>query len=287
MDAADLSRAISAATAISVSNGLAVDDVHVVQNSNKVSLHLAPCGLFARVAMSGQHVAELEIEIASRLTQVGAPVAQLDDRISAQPCEVDGFALTFWRFLEASAPASYNPEATSAALARLHSGMRSVEVDVPHFTDRVAEAQALVESAELTPILTADERQLLAGRLTSIRDRIERRGVPEQLLHGEPHLGNMVTTADGPRFVDLETCCWGPVEFDLAHVPRDVAAHYPNIDHALLEDCRELVLAMVAAWRADRDDRFPSRERELRRFLTALSVGPPWPTLGDESPDQR
>jgi hypothetical protein len=45
----------------------------------------------------------------------------------------------------------------------------------------------------------------------------------------------------------FETCCRGPVEFDLAHVPEKVSARYPNVDQVLLAECQRLVLAMVAA----------------------------------------
>ena len=84
---------------------------------------------------------------------------------------------------------------------------------------------------------------------------------PEQLLHGEPHPGNLLGTTGGPLFVDWETYCRGPVEFDLAHAPEDVADHYPGVDRALVDDCRVLVPAMVTAWRWDRDDRFPDGRR--------------------------
>ena len=80
-------------------------------------------------------------------------------------------------------------------------------------------------------------------------------------MHGEPHPGNLLATKNGPLFVDLETCCRGPVEFDVAHAPEDVAQHYPGVDQDLLRDCRILVLAMVTAWRWDRTDQFPNGRR--------------------------
>jgi len=79
-----------------------------------------------------------------------------------------------------------------------------------------------------------------------LRRAIRDHGAMEQLLHGEPHPGNVLRTANGPVFVDFETCCRGPVEFDLAHVPDTVSEHYPGVDLVLLRDCRQLVLAMVA-----------------------------------------
>jgi hypothetical protein len=87
---------------------------------------------------------------------------------------------------------------------------------------------------------------------------VRERGAAEQLLHGEPHPGNLLATDNGPVFIDFETCCRGPVEFDLAHAPEEVGDHYPGVDHDRLRDCRILVLAMITAWRWDRDDQLPN-----------------------------
>jgi hypothetical protein len=80
-------------------------------------------------------------------------------------------------------------------------------------------------------------------------------------------------------FIDLETCCRGPVEFDLAHVPEAACERYPNVDQGLLDECRQLVLAMVAAWRWDVGDQFPNGRRFGEELLRVLREGPPCPTL--------
>ncbi len=61
-------------------------------------------------------------------------------------------------------------------------------------------------------------------------------GAAEQLLHGEPHPGNVLTTKSGLLFIDLETCCRGPVEFDLAHTPEEVSEHYTDVSRSLLSE---------------------------------------------------
>ncbi|UUN25231.1 phosphotransferase [Streptomyces sp. FIT100] len=101
-----------------------------------------------------------------------------------------------------------------------------------------------------------------AGRqLRSLRRVIGEHGGAQQLLHGEPHPGNLLTTKNGLLFIDLETCCRGPVEFDLAHAPEEVGAHYPGVDQDLLRACRILVLAMITTWRWDRGDQYPNGRR--------------------------
>jgi hypothetical protein len=157
--------------------------------------------------------------------------------------------------------------------------MRELDVRTPHFTDRVDEAQSLAESTGLTPDLAGADRELLRDRLARLEQTICDRGAAEQLLHGEPHPGNVLNTKHGPRFIDLETCCRGPVEFDLAHVPEAVSERYPGVDRDLLRECRGLVIAMVAAWRWDRGDQFPDGQRAGIELLAALREGPPWPSL--------
>ena len=80
-------------------------------------------------------------------------------------------------------------------------------------------------------------------------------------------------------FIDFETCCRGPVEFDLAHVSEAVSDAYSGADSGLIQECRRLVLAMVGAWRWDTGDQFPNGARAGRALLSALRAGPPWPTL--------
>jgi hypothetical protein len=157
--------------------------------------------------------------------------------------------------------------------------MRTLDITAPHFTDRVAEAQQLVASRDRTPALAEADRVLLSNALRTSRRAIEDRGAPDQLLHGEPHPGNVLSTKDGLLFIDLETCCRGPVEFDLAHVPEEVSGRYPDADEDLLRECRVLVLAMVAAWRWDPSDQLPNGQRVARELLRTLREGPPWPAL--------
>lgn len=159
--------------------------------------------------------------------------------------------------------------------------MRTIEFAAPHFTDRVADPTGNVAS---TPLLDDADRALLTAMLRDLERAVIEVNAPEQLLHGEPHLGNVLGTTIGPRFIDLETCCRGPVEFDLAHAPIAVSDHYPNVDQALLRDCRGLVLAMVAKHRCAPGDALPNGHRALRDLLDALREGPPWPALDTVMP---
>ena len=260
--------------------GLRVDDAIPVHVSNRLALRLEPSKSLARVASSGHGAAPFEIEIATRLTQVNSPVAGLDPRVAPRVYERDGFAITFWTYYEAPADRELPPAAYADALSRLHAGMRQIDVPTPHFTDRVREALELVESPVRSPGLADADRRVLLDSFSNAMHAIGGRIAEEQVLHGEPHPGNVLETTDGPLFIDLETCCRGPVEFDLAHVPEAVSDRYPDVDPLLLQECRVLVLAMVAAWRFDPDDQLPSGRQAAQELLAALRAGPPYPALG-------
>ncbi len=264
---------------IASSLGLAADAAIVLHNSNKLTLRLLPGDVLARVAPVARHVAALEVELAQRLAGSGCPVAALDPRVEPRVHERDGFVVTLWTYYEPAAPGEVPPPEYAAALERLHAGMRMLDVPTPHFADRVDSAQQLVASPEHTPALADADRELLGDTLRILRRRIAERGGAEQLLHGEPHSGNLLATKDGLLFIDLETCCRGPVEFDLAHVPEQVSDRYSGADQQLLRECRCLVLAMVAAWRFEPGDQLPNGRRAARELLRALREGPPWPAL--------
>ena len=274
----DVTRAIAAATSLAASLDLPATDAIVLHNSNRLALRLTPGDILARVAPGWHEAAQLEVELAQRLAALGCPVGVLEPRVDPRVYTRDGFDVTLWTYYELVTP-PVSPVDYAKTLERLHAGMRDLDVPSPRFTDRIAEAEEVVANPDLSPELADADRVFLRGRLESLRRAIDDRGAVEQLLHGEPHPGNVLGTKDGPLFIDLETCCRGPVEFDLAHVPEAVCEHYPNVDQGLLEECRHLVLAMVAAWRWDRGDQFPNRRRFGEEFLRVLRAGPPWPTL--------
>jgi aminoglycoside phosphotransferase (APT) family kinase protein len=270
MQASEVPRAVAAAMSVASSLDLAVDDTIVLHNSNKLTLRVLPCNVLARVAPKAHQVAQFEVEVAQRLAESGCPVAALEPRVAPRVYQRDGFVVTLWTFYEPATPGEVSPAEYATALERLHAGMRKLDLPAPHFTDRVDQAQQLVASRDHTPALADADRELLGDTLRGLRRGIGERGGAEQLLHGEPHPGNVLTTKNGLLFIDLETCCRGPVEFDLAHAPEEVSGHYPGANHHLLRECRILVLAMITTWRWDQGDRLPNGRRLGTEWLSQI-----------------
>ncbi len=278
MEPADVAVAIRAATSVASALQLPVDDATVLHSSNRLVLRLTPCDMVARITPLDHEDAQVELDRALRLAAAGCPVGAPAPHLDPTVHTTAGFAVTLWTYDE-TPPTPVPPVDYAGALERLHAGMREVSMATPHFTDRIADAEQVAADRSLSPDLAEEDRVLLRRTLRSLRQRVSGHGAPEQLLHGEPHPGNLLGTENGPLFIDFETLCRGPVEFDLAHVPDAVSEHYPNVDRELVDDCRHLVLAMVAAWRWRLGDEFPQRRRWGQELLRSLRKGPPWPTL--------
>src|SRR5215211_5163061 len=270
VQASEVPRAVAAAMSIASSLDLTVDDAIVLHDSNKLTLRVLPCDLLARLAPVAHQVAQFEVKLAQRLAESGCPVAALEPRVEPRVYERDGFVVTLWTYYEPATPGEVSPADYATALGRLHAGMRQLDVPTLHVTDRVEQAQQLLASRDHTPALADADRELLGDTLRSLRRVIGERGGAEQLLHGEPHPGNVLTTKNGLLFIDLETCCRGPVEFDLAHAPEEVSEHYPGVNQDLLGECRILVLATITTWRWDRGDQLPNGRQLGTEWLSQI-----------------
>jgi len=150
--------------------------------------------------------------------------------------------------------------------------MRKLDVTTPHFTDRVAEAQQLVASRDQTrrsPRGTGSFSATLEKHKTN--DRQPRRRGATACTANPP--GNVLSTKNGPLSSTLRPVQWGPVEFDLAHVPKRSSSTIRTLTRKLIGECRGLVLAMVAAWRWDAGDEFPERATSSPRTRQHTTQG--------------
>ena len=303
MDDAAAQRGVAAATAIAVEHGLDVSDAVVLHRSNRIAVHLGPGDVLARVGPPSWEAAlRHAVDVAHRLTATDAPVATPHPAVEPTVHVRDELAVTIWTYYEPRAPLAIEPGEYAAALARFHAGLRSIDVEgAPRFTDRVADALRALEDHVDTPELTDDDRTLLVTTLRATSAEIDERTTDrQQLLHGEPHLGNLLRTTDGLLLIDLETCCHGPVDFDVAHglLPDDdgvaldteaVCTAYPGVDPEVVQRAKALIWAMITTWRWQHGDRLPGRDRwrvegldRLRRALDELE-----PLRDDALPPER
>jgi hypothetical protein len=128
---------VAAAKSTASSLSLRVDETIVLHNSNKLTLRLLPCDVLARVAPVAHQVAQFGLKLAQQLLESGCPVAALEPRVEPRVYERDGFVVTLRTYYQPVTPREISPADYANALARLHAGMRKLDVATPHFTDRV------------------------------------------------------------------------------------------------------------------------------------------------------
>lgn len=277
MEAAEARRAVTASMSVGISLGLDVDDAAVLNDSNRLVVRLLPCDVVARVSPTGWYSAAREVEVARRLAEeTDGPIAGLDPRVEPRVHERDGFEIAMWSYFESVDAGALTPADYAHALERLHGALRQIDVTVPHFTDRLAEIQQWLADPDFTPDLTDADRTLLADRIANPGPLFLDGSAAEQVLHGEPHQWNVLVTKDGPLFIDFENCARGPVEYELAWVPKAASERYRDADQDLIAECRGVVLALIAAHHMHRDDHHPSGREGGVAFLNAVRQGPPW-----------
>ena len=120
-----------------------VDDAVVLHDSNRLAVRLLPCDVAGPGRAGGPSAPpSSKSTVARRLAATGCPVAALDRARSTRVYVRDGFAVTLWTYYGPAHRDDVAPAEYAHALARLHAGMRQIDLPTPHFTDRVAEALA-------------------------------------------------------------------------------------------------------------------------------------------------
>jgi hypothetical protein len=213
-------RALAAGVAVARAHGLAVREPVLLGDGANVLVHLRPAPLVARVAtMTPWLRPEIarplgrEVALATALTAAGAAVVPPSELLPPGPHEHDGLHVSFWRHLE------FRPERPTAseagrALGELHDVLAGLPAlwagspldtpldDLTVFAERGTRLRADPALVERTAELTARLRPLLGG--------------PIMTLHGDAHPGNLLRTADGLVWADLEDTSRGPRGWDLA-----------------------------------------------------------------------
>jgi hypothetical protein len=247
VQASEASRAMAAAMPAASSLDLAASAAVVLRDSNKLTLRLLPCDVLARVAPVTDQVAQLEIELAQRLAGSGSPVAALAPRVDPRGYEREATRsrcgpITCPRHLVPRSRRPVTPVRSSGcmpACARSISLRRTSPTGSSRLSSSWRAATALRRSPRRTGSFSARRCEACGER-------------------------------NGLLFIDLETCCRGPVEFDFAHVPAEAGGHYPGVNQDLLRECRLLVLAMITTWRWDRGDQFPDGRRLAAEGLSQI-----------------
>jgi phosphotransferase family enzyme len=263
-------------------HGLLVEEPVVLADLFSLMVHLRPAPVVARVATCMPNLRSpiedwlgLEIDVTTFLAAQGAPVVAPSSELPPGPHARDGFAISFWTYLQPDPDRTATAADCAAMLGDLHTVLRSYPGELPLVcaTDIPRGMQLLDQAGDF---LSAAEADLLRATAQRLAPFLAEPGSHWQPLHGDAHPGNLIATRNGLVWIDFEDVCRGPVEWDLASVmDAGGAATHHQPDPDILAQCTQLralqvALALIAFYDdfGDQDGWDPG----LRHYLGMLTA---------------
>jgi hypothetical protein len=240
--------AIAAAVDVAATAGFPAAAPVVLQDTNNVVVRMAPHEVVAKVGVwpHSADVLALETDVCAHLSAVGAPVG-----VPIGPLRYGGRArlpVALWHRLVPVPRPRLDDGELALALRQVHDALSTYGGVLPGYLGAVDLARGSLFDDAAMAGLPPDDRALLRERFDRWTAEARARSGPPRALHGEPHTGNVVETAEGLRLIDFEAASLGPLEWDLASSPPGVADRYGGLDPDLLVLLRRLNSARVATW---------------------------------------
>lgn len=233
--------------------GLTVQDAVSLRSTNNVVVWLRPASVVAKIGVGRNSRLAFEIAVALELQERGGPVVAPAREIPAIVHSLEGLDVTFWQYHPQPACTDIAPDRLAAGLRTLHSAFERISpalrARLPSYLQDLGQAHALLADAAKTAALAGADRKLLADTYDRLLAILIARA-PETshaAIHGSPHSYNILQAAGEPLFIDFETACTGPLEWDAAYLV-DAESHYAGpLDPELLWACRGMASVWTAA----------------------------------------
>lgn len=242
---------VAAVLRVAGQHGIRVTKPVVLHDLFSMVVHLAPAPVVARVPTA---VARLrpptperlgrELAVAQFLADHGLPVVTPSAEVPPGPHFMDGYAITFWTYVEPDPAREVSNADCLAMLGDLHAGLRAYPGDLPDLADLAIDRQWLQLMDNAGPILDDADRAAIHAAADRIIPAL-RATADKQPLHGDVHPGNIIASRSGLLWTDFEEVCRGPLEWDLASI-GPTAEPLPRHDRDLLEVCAQARTLQVA-----------------------------------------
>lgn len=217
----------------------------MVTEGYSVRVRLSPAPVLTRVVTAGMVLRgdplpwmQREIAVTEFLMSAGAPVVPVWP--DAGPHHACGLNVSLWQWVEPEPePKALSPRTYGRLLKDLHDDLRGYQAELPVLVGPLTDITAAMRLSD-NRLLHETAERLLPLALTW----------PRRPLHGDAHTGNVLITSSGPRWLDFEDVCVGPVEWDLASrtlTAEHIDAYPGDVDYQRLEDCRDLRNLQVLA----------------------------------------
>lgn len=222
----EIDACVEAAVGVAAAHGVDCERATVLSSSSNIVIALEPTGVVARVGYrmarvwpdGGARRMSREVELARWLAERGAAVVAPSPALPAGVHECGERHLTFWGRAE-------KPERTprfapvAEELRRLHEALAGYDgPELGRLVPILDYIPLLTDQLEMIEAVDADRLALLRESFDRLSATILELDLAEQPLHGDPHPGNLMCSAeDGALlFIDFEDCCTGPVHWDVA-----------------------------------------------------------------------
>jgi hypothetical protein len=258
--------AILAASSCARKFGIQPDRCEVLQDAHTIVVRLTE-SLVARIVTDtsgprqGTTWFSRETAMAAHLTRHDAPVIPLHPDIPSIAHLHDGFAMNFWQYVTAI-DAIADPRDIGTSLHHCHRVLQTCSEELPSLAI-LHESLSILKQDTVIKALSSDDIALLAWHLYASIETLT--PCPQQALHGDAHMGNLLMTTQGPLWTDWEDAFAGPIEWDLAsviwnakllendHAAADaIVQAYAScgtaIDGKVLDQCLIARAAVMSAW---------------------------------------
>jgi fructosamine-3-kinase len=186
-----------------------------------------------------------EVAVVRHLQAQAALCLPLSERLPPGPHLGETVVVSFWQYLPPSqVDAKPSLREIGRSLEQLHDALASYRGPLPDFMNDIPQVEGLLGRADRR-WLSHEQEAVLRRVFEHGFHELSRRTIPRAPLHGDAHVGNLMLTVDGPRWLDFEDACLGPREWDIAAGP------YPPPDHSNVELLQVLLpirAAFAATW---------------------------------------
>lgn len=264
------------AAAIAAKAGLGAVRPEVLHLGSHTTVRLTPWPIVARIASRAslhdfEHEARRELTIADHLARRKAPSVRPAREIAPGPYLEQNCAVTLWEFVEGRPPATEADDCMAAAsLREFHSALADVSIGLPSFVSKVESCEMILVDPAQAPNLEASDRRFLRVLYDRLRSDLNGIGGAWQPLHGDAHRANAIVTKAGAIWMDLESVCVGPIEWDIGFLPTATWQEFRAIDATLIDLLADVRSLCVTTWCWAELDRSPATKEAAIHHLTKL-----------------
>lgn len=245
------SSGLSAALEVARDHGIEAADPVVLQETNNLVAWLRPHEVVVKVGRrpGRDQALRLEHRVCTVLAARGMPVVRPIEGIAPVRHEVTGFTVTLWRRVRSDPDAMLDPRLVGRSLQAVEDALEVSALELPDFREELARAERALENDVAMAAMERSELAFLRDAWCDLRRGLASvEGIRFHALHGEPHDTNYLATAEGICWLDFESVCRGPLEWDLAFLPEEALSAFSGFHEELLALLRVVNAARLATW---------------------------------------